>query len=570
MYTTSHAFLEALEEAGVSYIFANFGSDHPAILESLADLRAAGRPTPKVITCPTEMVALSAAHGYAQITGRAQAVVVHVECGTQSLAGAVHNAARGRVPVLIFAGTSPFTQEGEMRGSRNEFIHWIQDVFDQRGIVRGYMKYDHEIRTGQNIKQIIYRALQFAHSDPTGPVYLVAAREILEQEVTPVQVDPADWPPLSPSSIAPSELASLVHDLNAARRPLVVTSYLGRNLGAVDELVSLCRQHAVGVLESVPSHMNFPPDDPMYQGCQGNEPVQNRVLGEADFILLLDTDVPWIPAVNRPQPHAKIYHIDIDPLKERMPLWQIATKRSFRADAPTALRQIKELLEAETIDHNILDDRRQHYTSSHQVWRAELEARELPHEHAITPEHLTARIRRFCDAETIVLNEGITNFTAINDHIGINRPGRKFTSGASSLGWNGGAAIGMKLAAPDKTVVALTGDGSYMFSQPSSVHWIARRYQTPFLQVIYNNRGWRAPKLSMLALHPHGHASQAEPVDISFDPPPDYGGIAAAAGGAFARVVCRPDELEPALEAGFKVVREERRCAVLDVWLPHL
>jgi len=63
-------------------------------------------------------------------------VLVHVDCGTQALAGAVHNVAKARIPVMIFAGLSPFTQEGEMRGSRNEFIQWIQDVRDQRGIVR--------------------------------------------------------------------------------------------------------------------------------------------------------------------------------------------------------------------------------------------------------------------------------------------------------------------------------------------------------------------------------------------------------------------------------------------------
>ena len=74
---------------------------------------------------------------------------MHVDCGTQSLAGAVHNAARGRVPVLIYAGLSPFTQEGELNGSRNEFIQWIQDVHDQRGIVRHYVKYENEFRTGR-------------------------------------------------------------------------------------------------------------------------------------------------------------------------------------------------------------------------------------------------------------------------------------------------------------------------------------------------------------------------------------------------------------------------------------
>ena len=130
MYTASTALLESLTEAGVSYIFANFGSDHPALIEALAEARAHGKTVPAVITCPNEMVALSCAHGYAQITGRAQAVVVHVECGTQSLGGAVHNAAKGRIPVFIFAGMSPFTQEGELKGSRNEFIQWIQDVPD--------------------------------------------------------------------------------------------------------------------------------------------------------------------------------------------------------------------------------------------------------------------------------------------------------------------------------------------------------------------------------------------------------------------------------------------------------
>src|SRR3954470_18923606 len=120
MYTTAHAFLAALCEAGGGFIFANLGSDHPGLIEALAEANATGRAMPKVITCPNEMVALSAAHGYAQATGRAQAVFVHVECGTQALAGAVHNAAKGRIPVLIFAGASPFTQQGEMRGSRTE------------------------------------------------------------------------------------------------------------------------------------------------------------------------------------------------------------------------------------------------------------------------------------------------------------------------------------------------------------------------------------------------------------------------------------------------------------------
>src|SRR5580704_15283112 len=122
MHTASAAMLEALQEAGVSYIFANFGSDHPALIEAIAEARSLGWPIPAVVTCPHEMVAMTSAHGYAQLTGRAQAVVVHVDCGTQALGGAVHNAVKARVPAFVFAGLSPATQEGEATGSRNEFI----------------------------------------------------------------------------------------------------------------------------------------------------------------------------------------------------------------------------------------------------------------------------------------------------------------------------------------------------------------------------------------------------------------------------------------------------------------
>src|SRR5215831_12315645 len=219
MYTASSAFLEALHDAGVSYVFANFGSDHPGLLEALAQAKASAAPAPKVITCPNEMVALACAQGYAQVTGRAQAVVVHVDCGTQALAGAVHNAAKARVPVFIFAGLSPFTQEGELPGSRNEFIQWIQDVPDQRGIVRQYMKYDNELRTGRNVKAIVHRAMQFAHSDPKGPVYVVGGREAMEEEAPEQKVEPAQWAPVAEIPLPESGVAAIIGALSEAERP---------------------------------------------------------------------------------------------------------------------------------------------------------------------------------------------------------------------------------------------------------------------------------------------------------------------------------------------------------------
>jgi acetolactate synthase-1/2/3 large subunit len=548
-------------------LFSNFGSDHPGIMEALAAARATGKPTPRVITCPNEMVALTCAQGYTQLTGEPQAVLIHVDCGTQALAGAIHNVARCRVPVMILAGASPYTQEGELKGGRNEFIHWLQDVSDQRGIVRGYMKYDNELRTGRNMKQMIHRAMQIATSDPKGPVYLMGAREVFEEEIPPITVNPAQFQRIAPLALPDDGLSALVQDLLTAKRPLAVTSYLGRNPEAVNELTRLCDRLGIGVLESVPNYMNFPSDHPCYTGQQGNEKMQNPSLAEADLVLVLDSDVPWIPLFNHPSDTAKICHIDVDPIKERTPLWYIPAAQVFRADCATALRQIHARLDTASINTATVAERKAHYAAVHQKMADTVTQAEQPRPDVITAEYVTACVRRHIGRDAIVVNEGVTNYSVINNHTGCTLPSTRFASGASSLGWNGGAALGMKLAAPEKTVVCLTGDGSYMFSVPATVHWMARKYQTPFLTVVYNNRGWRAPRFSALAVHPDGYASKAQDLDIAFDPPPDYSGIAAAAGGAYARKVQKVEEVDSAISEALRVIREENRCAVLDMWL---
>ena len=432
------------------------------------------------------------------------------------------------------------------------------------------MKYDNELRNARNVKQIVHRSLQLAHSDPKGPVYLVGAREVMEEETQSVAIDVADWPPIAPTPLPEAAVASLVDAVQRAARPLVVTSSVGRNPAAVTELVRFCGRLGAGVLESVPSTVNYPHGDPLYQGNQWNHPFQNRALAEADFILVVDSDVPWIPTVSKPSEGAAIAIIDVDPLKQSTPLWSIKARQCYRADAATAFAQLNARLDRVAIDEEAVELRRRHYAERHRERKAELARLEAPSGDVITPEYLTACVRRQVGLEAIVLNEGITNYPAICDHMAREIPGTMFASGGGSLGWSGGAAIGMKLAAPERTFVVMSGDGSYMFSQPSTVHWMARRYRTPFLQIIYNNRGWKAPKFSALAIHPDGFASRAEDLDLSFDPPPDYSGVAAAAGGAFARVVKRAQDVEAAVAEGLRVVLEERRCAVLDVWLSHL
>ncbi len=474
------------------------------------------------------------------------------------------------MPVLIFAGATPYTLEGELKGSRNEWIQWIQDIADQRGIMRNYVKFDYEFRTGRNIKQVVHRALQLAKSDPKGPVYLVGAREVMEEDVSPVAIDMAEWPPIAPLPLRGEDAAALAQALAGAKRPLVVTSAVGRNPAAVAELTKLCQRVGIAVLEQSPVCVNFSPDDPLYMGNRWSEPHQEPVLAEADVVLVLDSDAPWIPSVSKPSANAKIFHIDVDPLKTDIPLWYIKAQHVYQADCATALKQVNAALDSVKFDADAVGERKAHYGKMHEARAAERRHLEQPNGAVITPEYFTASLRKHVDDNTIVLSETITNYPTIANHLRPSRPGMFFLSGGSSLGWNGGAAIGAKLAAPDKTVISLTGDGSYMFSVPSTVHWMARKYETPFLQVVYSNGGWRAPKFSALAVHPDGYASRANAIGVEFDPAPDHSAIAAAAGGAYARKLERPDEVEEAIAEALKVVREEKRCAVLEVKIPHL
>jgi acetolactate synthase-1/2/3 large subunit len=136
----------------------------------------------------------------------------------------------------------------------------------------------------------------------------------------------------------------------------------------------------------------------------------------------------------------------------------------------------------------------------------------------MTPAFVAGAVRGVIDDDTGVLNEAITSAPAIDRHLPRTKPGTLFYSGGSSLGWHGGAAVGMKLAAPEKDVVALVGDGTYVFSCPTAVYWMARRYNAPFMTVIFNNQGWNAPRMITRGEHPDGYAARGQPFWTSFDP----------------------------------------------------
>jgi acetolactate synthase-1/2/3 large subunit len=493
--TTAAIILHTLVQAGVSHLFVNLGSDHPAFLVAFA------KSPIRVVTSPNEMNALSAASGFAQVTGRAAAVLVHVECGTQALAGAVHNVSKGRIPVIILAGMVPITMDSEFKSSRNEYIHWLQDVPDQRGIVRQYMKYDHEVRTGQNARQIVLRALQLATSEPKGPVYLVAARETLEQVVPapPKSLTVDRWGPVAPAALPSEGVELIAQALVNATAPLIVTSYLGRSPRAFELLRSLADKLSLAVHESAPTYNNFPTTHFCHQGHSWNGGGQLPALAEADVVVIIDSDVPWIPTESKPSPGARVFHIDSDPLKPGATVWWVEAEARYCADSAVALAQIlgsDPMIRAPETHSDNIAKRKALLEARFSRRRAALLAAAAPSASVsgapLTVPYVVSVLRNLLPEGYVGLNESTTNLGAVADHLGHDRPLSLIGSGGGALGWYSGAAVGVSLALAereDRFVVAFTGDGTWLFGVPSCGYWMANKYNTPYLTLIWNNRG---------------------------------------------------------------------------------
>ncbi|MDR1572647.1 MAG: thiamine pyrophosphate-requiring protein [Clostridiales Family XIII bacterium] len=559
-YTAADAFTDALVRGGIEHIFLNSGTDYPALIETWAKYRDQGRGLPQILTCPHENVAMSAAQGYAQLTGRPAGVFVHVDVGTLNIGGALANAFRGRIPVLVFAGMSPYTMEGELEGSRDNMIQFIQNVTDQGAIVREYVKHCVELRSGANIQQAVYRALQLARTDVKGPVYLMAAREVLEQPGRDIGEVPVGWAPPAPLAVERGALGRLIDALLSANDPIVVTSSLGRQEESVGELIRLCERLAVGVVEAPPSYMNFPGGHALHLG--NDVPAALR---RSDLVLVIDSDVPWLPALTKFPEGSRLFWIDADPVKDTIPLWNYPAEMFIRADSLTALRQINEALAARECDGEAVAARMGRWRERRAALRALPDESAIP-EDRITPQRLLAAVGEIADEDTIILNETITNTALAESLLPRSRPGTRFHSEGSSLGWHGGAAIGAKLARPDREVIALTGDGTYMFSCPSAVYWTARKYGTPFMTVVFDNGGWTAPKIAVAGAHPDGYAARTQSFWAEFAPASRYELIAEAAGGAYAASAKTPDELRRALREGREAVKAGR-CAVINAAL---
>ncbi|HWK55043.1 MAG TPA: thiamine pyrophosphate-requiring protein [Hyphomicrobiales bacterium] len=555
-------FLQALLAQGIDQVFANAGTDFAPVIEALVHARRASLPTPRFLIVPHENVAISMAHGYFLATGKPAAVMVHVTVGTANALCGLMNAARDQAPILLMAGRTPSSETGHI-GSRNASIHWGQDSFDQGGIVREWVKWDYELRVGQAPEDIVGRALDIAMSEPKGPVYLCMPREVLGDPVAappqPPRTRALGALPATPNAAAIEQAAAW---LTEAEFPLIISSSSGRDPANVERLANIAQRYGIGVAlpgEPGARELNIPTTHPLFLGVH---PAQ--AIARADVVVALDCEVPWWPSQVSPRPDAKLIHISADPFFSRYPVRGFAMDLAIAGSSSQALVQLEAALAKACAGQQTRIDART--TQLRAVGAARREAfatlvRDVAAQPVIHPAWVAACINEIADANTVIVNEmGVPL-----EWLDLQTPRSYLSSSlAGGLGFGLGAALGVKSGAPDKQVLLLVGDGSYMFGCPTAAHHAARLHGLPTTVLVMNNACWNAVHRSTLGMYPEGLAAQEEEMPlVSLGTSPEYQDIMRACGGHGEKVAA-PAQLPEALQRCLAANREGK-SALLNI-----
>lgn len=565
-HSTAHFLLEGLVDAGIEYLFSNLGTDHVPLIEECARWARAGRRHPQIVLCPHENVAVHMAGGYASMTGRGQAVLVHVDVGSANAAMGLHNLRRARIPALLLAGKAPFTSHGQLPGSRDSYVQFIQEPFDIGSLVRPYVKWEHNLQSGAVSREVIRRAESVMHSDPQGPVYLTLPRETLMEEWTTAVV--GEFPrerhgPVRSGGVDVACLNSIADRLLAARNPIAITSYLGRNPEAVGMLEELAQTCGMRVFESNPVCLNISRDSACFAGHSPESAIR-----EADVGLLLDVDVPWLPRYVDDNPSLHWLQVDVDAVKQDLPMWGFPAEVRVQADCASVLRDVLAIVRTRATPAFRAQAAQRIGAFEDAHWRriqASAQAASNPGRiDGLSADFVCARLNDVIRPDDIVVNEAIRNAPAVLNQISRTRPRTLLAAAGGGLGFSGGTALGVKLARPAARVIQVVGDGSFHLSAPTAVHAVAQQYRLPVLTVVLDNGGWKAVKEAVLRVYPEGEAAAADEFQARLTGERRNFAQVAQAFGAHGEQVRDPADLEPAIERSLAAL-DAGRSAVLDV-----
>jgi acetolactate synthase-1/2/3 large subunit len=402
-------------------------------------------------------------------------------------------------------------------------------------------------------------------SEPKAPVYLTLPREVLTHPWDDSQVRSyaeASYGASVAAGADPDIIERMARKIEAAERPVIVTSYAGRNPEIVRVLGELAEFAGIRVVDYWPQRLNISHDHPCYSGFQSGPLVQ-----DADLGILLDVDVPWVPRDTKLNPSTYWLQIDVDPMKAELPLWPFPANLRVAGDSCRILAQLLQNLQTTTSSafRTRAQARVVQYAEEAKLRRdkAAQVAAQPGGRGAINPHFFCAALKEQIQDDAIIVHEAVRNSPAVFSQISRTQGGTLFGDGGGGLGFAGGVALGAKLAKPDRTVVAIVGDGSLYFNTPDSVFATAQQYQLPVFVVVFDNLGWSAVKEATLRVYPEGEAKSLDDYHARLPQNMDFAKIAHSA-GAYGECVEEPADVQAAIARCLEATRNGQ-AALLHV-----
>jgi acetolactate synthase-1/2/3 large subunit len=554
--TAGGAIFRRLHQLGVTRVFVNSGTDFPPIIEGLAEADAHQHDLPLAIVVPHEHVAVSMAHGHFFATGEPAAVILHTNVGLANGAIGAINAATDHVPMILMSGRTPATESGRF-GSRSVPIGWGQEMRDQTALVREACKWDYEVRFPEQVPELLDRAYAIATSTPKGPAYLSLPREVLCEPCPPEAI--ARPPAMSAATHAPApdDLQRAAWLLSHAERPLIIAQRGAGTQAGFAALAEVADTWSIPVSQWWAVATAISSEHPMNVG-----PDPGPWLADADVVLVIDSLAPWMPDVHELPANCQVIQLGPNPLYSRFPVRNFRSNVTIATETGPGLVALADAMRESIDDAPGSGERRRTIEAHTERRRATIAAESSAAGGVMTKATVAAAIGDAIRGRRATV---ISELGATHEHLRLTEHDSwRQEPHSGGLGWGLPCALGMKLADPERLVVATMGDGSYMFSNPVAAHHVAEVHSIPVLTVILNNAGYAAVQQSVIGLYPTGYAAKADVVPLtSLSPSPDFRLVAESC-RAWAESVSSPDELAGALQRALEQV-DAGRQAVLDV-----
>ena len=517
------AILEALRKLDVDYIISSPGSESPSVWEALARQAINEEPGPRYINCWHETLAVAMAQGYTRMTGKMQAVLLHAGVGVLQGSMGIHGAFQGEVPMLVASGESTTYGEADGFAPGPQWLRNLSIVGGPNRLVDSITKWSSRVTSAEVLYETVSRAGEMAQRTPKGPAFLNIPIEVMLEEWTPPAglKNKPQAPKTQPESSAIQRVAGLIAK---SKNPVIVADSSGRSADGFIALVSLAETRSIPVFESDgPSYANFPKSHPLHNGY-GLKPR----LGEFDLFLVVGNRAPWYPASAGPA-GAIVVVIDENPIKEYMVYQDLGADHYLEGDLPLTLQLLTEAVKSN-------DVKATGYAGNGGVWeKYRAISDSVAGSSPIDPGVLCNALNEAMLSDTIYIDETILHRAQILRRINWDNP-QSYLRPAGGLGQGLGTALGVKLASPDRPVVALMGDGSLLYNPITQALGVARESSLPIMIVVFNNASYAAMKRLHLSFYPDGDAAKSgifHGVDI---PGPDYQYLVTPFGGHGERV----------------------------------